>query len=53
MDLSTNASLLMRVDFLWRIDFFTGIDVLLAETARSLDLHGKPDAHARNFHRGP
>jgi hypothetical protein len=38
MDLSTNASLLRRVDFL-RIDFFTGINDLLAETACSLDLY--------------
>ena len=52
-DLSTNAGPLMRLDFLWRIDFFTGIDVLLAETARSLDRHRKPDAHAWNFHTGP
>jgi hypothetical protein len=52
-DLSTNPSLLTRVNFLRRIDFFTGINDLLAETAWILDLHGKPDAHAWNFHRGP
>ena len=28
-----NAGLQTPVDFLWRIDFFTGIDVLLAEIA--------------------
>jgi hypothetical protein len=49
---STNAGLLMRVGFLRRIEFFTGIDDLLAETACSLDLHGKPDAQAWNFYTG-
>jgi hypothetical protein len=43
-DRSTNASLLMRVDLLRRIGFFTGINDLLAETACSLDVHGKHDA---------